>query len=488
MSLQPSDGVTIAISPNPEHPYVQPPEASGPPRAPARFSLAGTIVSTILVAIFVGQVSYPSVAPHSSLERPEDDLERLVSREMDVRQALEMAPSWERALYRFLGGDEDSLVQAIRWYDGLTVQSPETQLYRVILLAEAGQADRVSAAIIPWQYQGEVMAGMLEWIRAAYLESPTDPALSERYIAEIRDDLSANWFADILTARIADGVGDRTASLEAQGAIAARGAALIWKQRALAIAELVILIGGSAFLVLMLLRPWPAAAGTARLPPPWDFYDGYAIFIRGVLGFILISGVTFLLPDPNPLSSMVSLLGGIPIVWLTMRYLASRGLSLGTVLGLRPLPDLAFLGSATVVLVALSLLGELAIALIVSSFHLNTDWTDGLLEEVLWGPWWTVLGTAVDSTVWAPVVEEVAFRGILYGTLRTKLGVAPAALLSGAMFGVVHGYGTIGFAAVFWSGIIWAVAYEKTRSLWPAILAHGINNFLVTTEFVWLYR
>jgi uncharacterized protein len=68
------------------------------------------------------------------------------------------------------------------------------------------------------------------------------------------------------------------------------------------------------------------------------------------------------------------------------------------------------------------------------------------------------------------------------------MGVAPAALLSGATFAVVHGYGTIGFAAVFWSGIIWAVAYEKTRSLWPAILAHGINNLLVTSEFVWLYR
>jgi membrane protease YdiL (CAAX protease family) len=52
----------------------------------------------------------------------------------------------------------------------------------------------------------------------------------------------------------------------------------------------------------------------------------------------------------------------------------------------------------------------------------------------------------------------------------------------------VHGYGMIGLASVFWSGIIWAVAYERTRSLWPAILAHGVNNLLVTAEFLWLYR
>ena len=488
MSLPPSDGVSTAILPNLEHPFEQRQEASGPPQAPARFSLAGTIVSTVLVAIFVGYVSYSPVTPQGALERPEEDLERLVSREMDLRQALELAPAWERAVYRFFAGDEDSLVQAIRWYDGLTIQSPETQLYRVILLAEAGQADRVSTAIIPWQYQGEVMAEMLEWIRAAYLKGHTDPTLSEGYVAEIGDDLSPGWFSDILKARIADSVGDRTTAIEAQGAIAARGAALLWKQRVLTIAVFMVLIGGCLVLVLMLLRPSPAANGTALLPPPWDLSDGYAIFIRGVLGFLLISGMLFLLPDPNPFGGMVSLLGGIPILWLTIRYLASKGLSVGTVFGLRPLPNFAFLVKVTVVLVALSLLGELAITFIVSSFHFKTDWTDGLLEEVLWGSWWIVLGTAVDSTLWAPVVEEVAFRGILYGTLRTKLGVAPAAMLSGAMFAVVHGYGAIGFASVLWSGIIWAVAYEKTRSLWPAILAHGINNLLVTSEFAWLYR
>ena len=124
----------------------------------------------------------------------------------------------------------------------------------------------------------------------------------------------------------------------------------------------------------------------------------------------------------------------------------------------------------------------------VSTFHLKTDWTDGLLEDLLWGSWIAVVGAAVDSIVWAPFVEEVAFRGILYGTLRTKLSVGPAALLSAGCFAAVHGYGTLGLASVFWGGIVWAVAYERTRSLWPAILAHGVNNLMVTAEFVWLFR
>src|SRR5439155_7390094 len=229
--------------------------------------------------------------------------------------------------------------------------------------------------------------------------------------------------------------------------------------------------------------------GTATIPAPWSFRDGYALFIRGVLGFLVISGViSYFLPDPNPLSGVITLLAGTPMLWLTMKYLGQRNLSLGAVLGLRPPPDSARLSRTTVVLVALSILGELTIALFVSTFHLKTDWTDGLLEDLLWGSWIAVVGAAVDSIVWAPFVEEVAFRGILYGTLRTKLSVGPAALLSAGCFAAVHGYGTLGLASVFWGGIVWAVAYERTRSLWPAILAHGVNNLMVTAEFVWLFR
>jgi membrane protease YdiL (CAAX protease family) len=564
MTTTPSDGLPPSTPSDPDRYGSQRPADAGVPSAArATFSLAGTIISSVLVAMFAMSMLLLSPGTHiGSLERPEEDLERLVSREMDVRRALDTAPAWERALDRFFAGDEDSLAQSIRWYDDLSreVESPEVQLYRVILLAEAGRADRVSATIIPWQYQGEVMARMFEWVRAAYLGSPPASSLGERLLSEIEDDLSPGWFADILTARIAKGIGDQATAAAADGAILRRGVVFLERRRALAIAELVVLIAGLIFLIRYYIRyrtrpvhpppisptitpsrspdapsrvpfPWPGPAetptgpdpvpqgrvsvavgsgpsgveieaplpersrpsdlllGTATLPAPWDFRDGYALFIRGVLGFLVVSGViSYFLPDPNPLSGVVTLLSGIPILWLTMRYLRQRGLSLGAVLGLRPPPDSARLSRTTVVLVALSILGELTIALIVSYFHLKTDWTDGLLEDLLWGSWIAVFGAAVDSIVWAALVEEVAFRGILYGTLRTKLSVGPAALLSAGCFAAVHGYGTLGLASVFWSGILWAVVYERTRSLWPAILAHGVNNLLVTAEFVWLFR
>jgi hypothetical protein len=99
-----------------------------------------------------------------------------------------------------------------------------------------------------------------------------------------------------------------------------------------------------------------------------------------------------------------------------------------------------------------------------------------------------VAAGTVDGVVWAPTFEELAFRGLLYPTLRLRLPPWPAALLSSALFGVAHGYGLQGFVAVTWSGMIWALGYERTRSLVPGILAHAASNLLATTSFLLLLR
>ena len=481
---------TDAADPGPS-PQESPSGSLDIPRPQPFFSVPGTTIFSVLVAAFIASVLVFSPATRlDTLERPEEDLERLVSREMDMRQVLQKASAWERAVYRFLAGDEDSLDQSIRWYEDLTreIESPEAQLYRIMLLAEAGQADRISAAIVPWQYQGEGMVRMLDWVRAAYLKSPTAPATGQRLISEVREELSPGWFADTLVARIANGIGDQATQAEAESAIARRGTMFLNRQRALLIAEVGVLVWGGILVVPILRNSLRVPIGTTSLPPPWNFQDGYALFIRGVLGFLIISGAaTYLLPHPTALTAIISLLAGVPLfVWLA-KYLAVRGLSLDA-LGLRLPADFGRLARVTVVLVAVSLLGEIIITVMVALFHIKTDWTDGLLEDLLWDPPWAVLSSAVDSIVWAPLVEEVAFRGVLYGTLRTKMGVGPAALLSAAIFAFVHGYGAIGLASVFWSGLIWALAYERTGSLWPATLAHGVNNLMVTGEFVWMYR
>lgn len=86
----------------------------------------------------------------------------------------------------------------------------------------------------------------------------------------------------------------------------------------------------------------------------------------------------------------------------------------------------------------------------------------------------------------APLAEEVFFRGFFYGGLRSRMPAVAAAVISGLFFGVIHI--TTGNLAVVAQltmlGIILALLYERTGSLWPPIAVHLINNALAFTILV----
>ena len=466
-------------------PIARPPEAS--------LSPWGTTLCSILVAVLIGSLlRFSTATPLDRLENPEGSLERLVTREMDLRDALRRVPAWERMLHLVLSGEEDTLNDSIAWYDELSgaVESPVVQLYRVILLGEAGQANRVITAIVPWEFRDEATARMAGWVRAAYLQIPPAPETGQKLLTEIREGLPSGWFADVLVARVAAEIGDRNTQLEAESAIAARGETLLNRRRIVTVGEMVLLGLGGGMLWRILARRSDVRIGEALVPPGWTIQDGYGLFIRGALGFLVISAlVPFLLPKEIFFVGISTLAAGAPMLVWTVRYLAARGASVPKTFGFQPpVGGAVRLGSVTIVLIGLSLAGEAVIAVVGGAFHLKTHWADGLLEDLLWGPSWLAAGVALDSIVWAPIVEEIGFRGVLYATLRTRIKVGPAVLLSAAVFALVHGYGVMGFASVFWSGALWALAYERTRSLIPGMLAHAVNNLLVTGEFVWLVR
>ena len=84
--------------------------------------------------------------------------------------------------------------------------------------------------------------------------------------------------------------------------------------------------------------------------------------------------------------------------------------------------------------------------------------------------------------VLAPISEELFFRGFLFSGLRSRLSLWPAALIAGAVFGLVHaptGITTVIPLAALGVGLCWL--YERTGSLWPSIFAHTINNALALT-------
>lgn len=90
----------------------------------------------------------------------------------------------------------------------------------------------------------------------------------------------------------------------------------------------------------------------------------------------------------------------------------------------------------------------------------------------------------------APVAEELFFRGFLFGALR-KRGVPIAVLVSGGVFGLAHvASSPVGFIVPLATlGMILALLYARTGSLYPSIALHALNNsvaFGVGDGRVWL--
>ncbi len=81
------------------------------------------------------------------------------------------------------------------------------------------------------------------------------------------------------------------------------------------------------------------------------------------------------------------------------------------------------------------------------------------------------------AIVVAPLAEEIFFRGFVFPGLGRKLGIALGAVLSGLLFGLSHiDIGTIFPTAVL--GVLFAVMYYKTRSIYASMTAHCVNNML----------
>jgi membrane protease YdiL (CAAX protease family) len=85
-----------------------------------------------------------------------------------------------------------------------------------------------------------------------------------------------------------------------------------------------------------------------------------------------------------------------------------------------------------------------------------------------------------------PFAEELLFRGVIFRWLLEKLGFVLAALLSAALFGVLHfGGGRDHIWVTFAYGIVFAWLYFRSGSIWAPVFAHRTTNTISLT-IAWL--
>lgn len=83
------------------------------------------------------------------------------------------------------------------------------------------------------------------------------------------------------------------------------------------------------------------------------------------------------------------------------------------------------------------------------------------------------------GAVVVPIVEEIMFRGFLYGYLRSRMKPISAIFLSGFIFAVIHPQGAIGILPLTLIGAGLAFIREWRGSLVPCIITHACVNGVV---------
>jgi membrane protease YdiL (CAAX protease family) len=84
------------------------------------------------------------------------------------------------------------------------------------------------------------------------------------------------------------------------------------------------------------------------------------------------------------------------------------------------------------------------------------------------------------ATVAAPLTEEFLFRGVFYNAAKLRVGVWPAIILTGLIFGFVHPVGIAEMLPLAVLGGVFAWMAETRKSLAPSILAHCLQNTFAT--------
>jgi uncharacterized protein len=91
--------------------------------------------------------------------------------------------------------------------------------------------------------------------------------------------------------------------------------------------------------------------------------------------------------------------------------------------------------------------------------------------------WWSLLVTVLAGAVVTPLGEEAFFRGVLANALLARYRAWVGVVVSAAIFALAHGINPV-LPAAFAVGVLAAVLFRRSGSVWPGVVLHGVNNLV----------
>lgn len=126
----------------------------------------------------------------------------------------------------------------------------------------------------------------------------------------------------------------------------------------------------------------------------------------------------------------------------------------------------------------------LIVQIVVIAPFASEEPAQGSIEDMLVGTSLPVVAIGVILICGVvPVWEELFFRGVVFGVIRTRLGRWGGAALAGCVFAFVH-LVAVGFPYLAVIGVCLCIMAEWYRSVVPGMILHSVNNALVAVTLL----
>jgi membrane protease YdiL (CAAX protease family) len=238
------------------------------------------------------------------------------------------------------------------------------------------------------------------------------------------------------------------------------------------------LLAAGAVLLIVAIVFWTKGKLRSRLTMPENpgrsLLEAFAIYLTG---FMALPALLLLLFPGSRIGSFLLALLAVVIAMIWPRFRGSDWKNYRAALGWnRGQGFLREIGSGILGYIAGFPLLVIAVALVaIVSRYVGKIPSHPLFDQANPSPLY-LLVLGILACVWAPIVEETFFRGVLFGYFRRHVSWIASGILSALLFAMIHPQGWLGAPAIGMIGFTLSALREWRGSLIASMSAHALNN------------
>ncbi len=474
--------------PEPQDPIT---DTSTPPKRPPRLPDPGSgfsrdLATILAIVVFLATAilqAWPEPTPETPPEEPVGIETANLQADLGFRFAIKLSD--------LLASDPKSAEALAKW-----AQTPQEKVYLAVAVAELDGPEAALERLEQAEHQSEndelkADIAVFQRIYAAAAETPDGAEAPVSPVspvsAEEREGLVARhgYYADVALTY------DLPENDPAREALRAGAGGIFLMLIATLVIVGAILVGFGLFIVAAVLL------GMGRLRPVFDrpapggsvFLETFALFVGLFLSIHVTSMIVgALIGAENSGWLIYASMGAQWMLLLTPLWPLARGMNFTAwrqAIGLHTGRGLfREMGAGIFGYLAALPLYLLAVLAVIVLLVLK-DWVMGAPQAPPTNPMIELVEQAdplllalffVMATVWAPLCEELIFRGAVYRHLRGYFPAIVAALFSGVLFAFMHNYGPLMTPPLIMLGFVFCMMREWRGSLVASMTAHALHN------------